>query len=886
MINLSNNSVENAEQLDFHEWLQARSSFYRLNLDLTEINNALQTIVACNDHESKEKAFIQFYWSDLFNEIRNAFWARRTLWSRLYRQIHCPQKDSKLYGAITLVIRAWDEKRLDGLDTLEKKKTLLAIANQQGIQPYTPDFYAFLLASSAPSFSRIDCKDISSNDVRRDRDTIRRGAFHDAKNYLSSGAGLVRHVIAQLKDHARSRTRSEVVVQKIQRLQVIVENYKTIAVNIEHLLLKYLSGEIPPNSAINELKKNQKGIEDLRRIVLNLRELVNEREDNQDFLSIKQALQSDLKFVISNANRAIDLIQMITSLWLGWSMLNVNLYSFIDDMLLSRKKRLKKEKNIQLRWYIDQMIPNRQIFIYDRILQMALMELILNAEKYSQASSVIVHIGKCGKTQIEVSVKDNGVGMTEETMSKLFKPYNTVAFTKYIGTGLGLSSIKNAIEGVGGEIEARSTVGKGTQFIFRLPMNDHLAFIPDSSFVGSPIILAITGLAGNHRKVIARQLAGELGLRYINIGFLLRVLTYYLIHEKPEIIAALKTKLPNAEDRQKIKKEIIHYFFDFIGSNRINYETEPITIDGVDSALTDEEGFSLRRTINATIDGNAQNTALFHVLTNLCEVKQAVNFFLGKLLLTVKDSRRYHGIVAIAAEPVQIADDNIVLMSSIKTRGERKRTDPEIITYLDTTTGGVKRIVHQVFFADLIIDTTELLAKDLVKRIMDYLHRRQQTENPKKKVILQIVANNSIIEEALSGCVGLAGNPKINLLGYDLYAIKCLLNVSDRIANLRELYFSLTSLLENNPWSNSLWARLYAGTVELEDTFIVQGLCRLIDALDENRIAGHSQAVAWQLEQITDEITRRLNLSPDKQAILLQHLFYAYHPPEAPEKNR
>ncbi|HSB83287.1 MAG TPA: ATP-binding protein [Nitrosarchaeum sp.] len=65
-----------------------------------------------------------------------------------------------------------------------------------------------------------------------------------------------------------------------------------------------------------------------------------------------------------------------------------------------------------------------------------------------------------------IEVEDNGSGISDENMLKIFDPLFT---TKQTGTGLGLVSCKSVIENHGGTIHAKSELGKGTTFIIKLP---------------------------------------------------------------------------------------------------------------------------------------------------------------------------------------------------------------------------------------------------------------------------------------------------------------------------------------------------------------------------------------------------------------------------------
>ncbi len=71
----------------------------------------------------------------------------------------------------------------------------------------------------------------------------------------------------------------------------------------------------------------------------------------------------------------------------------------------------------------------------------------------------------------ELTFKDTGMGMTEETINKLWTPLFT---TKAKGMGFGLAICKRIVESHGGKITVKSAVGKGTEFIIKLPIKAQL----------------------------------------------------------------------------------------------------------------------------------------------------------------------------------------------------------------------------------------------------------------------------------------------------------------------------------------------------------------------------------------------------------------------------
>jgi signal transduction histidine kinase len=112
----------------------------------------------------------------------------------------------------------------------------------------------------------------------------------------------------------------------------------------------------------------------------------------------------------------------------------------------------------------------------DSSLARVLTNLLVNAidalpEEGDAAVSISWSVTKLDGGQrdaIAVSVKDTGMGMSEEVRARIFEPYFTTK-PEGEGTGLGLPTVFGIVQGVKGEVLVESSPGKGTTFTVVLP---------------------------------------------------------------------------------------------------------------------------------------------------------------------------------------------------------------------------------------------------------------------------------------------------------------------------------------------------------------------------------------------------------------------------------
>ncbi|MEJ5285687.1 MAG: hypothetical protein CH6_3279 [Candidatus Kapaibacterium sp.] len=123
---------------------------------------------------------------------------------------------------------------------------------------------------------------------------------------------------------------------------------------------------------------------------------------------------------------------------------------------------------------IESDLPERILVNADiNTITTVLRNLISNAIKFTRSGGKIVVSAKVVDGYAEVCVEDNGIGMSKETMEKLFRidvHHTSLGTANEKGTGLGLIVCKEFVEANKGKIWVESEEGKGSKFYFTVPL--------------------------------------------------------------------------------------------------------------------------------------------------------------------------------------------------------------------------------------------------------------------------------------------------------------------------------------------------------------------------------------------------------------------------------
>ncbi|WP_335139585.1 response regulator [Nostoc sp.] len=132
-------------------------------------------------------------------------------------------------------------------------------------------------------------------------------------------------------------------------------------------------------------------------------------------------------------------------------------------------------KNLNLAYLIDAQTPSTIVKDVTRVRQI-LVNLIGNAIKFTAVGEIVISVTvkqviSKDEYEIQFAVKDTGIGIPQERMERLFKPFSQVDASmtrQYGGTGLGLAISKRLCEMMGGSVWVESSVGVGSTFYFTL----------------------------------------------------------------------------------------------------------------------------------------------------------------------------------------------------------------------------------------------------------------------------------------------------------------------------------------------------------------------------------------------------------------------------------
>lgn len=272
---------------------------------------------------------------------------------------------------------------------------------------------------------------------------------------------------------------------------ISVEDYTYLSYRIkEHKRMR--------DQALQEVELRKKAEEELRESEQKLRQL-NATKDK--FFSI---IAHDLKNPIGAFKNVLELLYNDFESFTKEEILEfieplqesaTQLYSLLENLLLWARTQTKSLQIAPIEFNISDLVhqnisllklnaenkkvqlsadvPERLLVFADmNSITTVLRNLITNAIKFTNPNGRVLVSARKKEGFAEVCVEDTGIGMSKETMEKLFRidvHHTTLGTANEKGTGLGLIVCKEFVEANGGRIWVESEEGKGSKFFFTIP---------------------------------------------------------------------------------------------------------------------------------------------------------------------------------------------------------------------------------------------------------------------------------------------------------------------------------------------------------------------------------------------------------------------------------
>lgn len=271
-----------------------------------------------------------------------------------------------------------------------------------------------------------------------------------------------------------------------------MKHYMTEQVQRQNLLESALSQAQTANIARNTFLQNMS--HDIRtplNVIIGYTELAKKHKMEQN------KIENYLNQICAASEQLLSIVKAsleVTRIESGKVYLVENIVA-LDDLLADIECSIRPQvKAKAIHFAIDRsQVRHNVIYIDDIRMKEILFQLLDNALKYTQQGglvqlTVIETEAKMSRyAQFVFTVEDNGRGIAQEFRKDLFQPFERERNTTksgVLGTGLGLSVVKNLVELMDGSIEVESNVGQGSRFRIRL-----LLKVPEELSEENPILV-------------------------------------------------------------------------------------------------------------------------------------------------------------------------------------------------------------------------------------------------------------------------------------------------------------------------------------------------------------------------------------------------------------
>ena len=374
---------------------------------------------------------------------------------------------------------------LDYLNELSYR-VLIAPSGEQALQRLQyarPD--VILLDIMMPGIDGFEtCRRLKADDTTKDIPVIFMTALTETVDKVRGfSVGGVDYITKPFQhEEVLARVKTHLTIRKLQ--QELRQQNETLERYAEMLAqkndeLKAKNAELDEkNSQLNLLNADKDKFfsiiaHDLRNPIGALRELPQLIAENLDNYS-KDELR---RLITMQRDAARNLFELLENL-LTWSRMQRGLIEFNPEpiqvsALVQRSIALLTPSAAQKAITLTQTVNPSLLGMADhKMIDAVVRNLISNAIKFTNQGGTIEVSGNDDGAFMTIAVKDNGVGIGEQFLPKLFRideQYRRTGTANERGTGLGLILCKEFVERNGGEIRVESKIGNGSTFSFTLP---------------------------------------------------------------------------------------------------------------------------------------------------------------------------------------------------------------------------------------------------------------------------------------------------------------------------------------------------------------------------------------------------------------------------------
>ncbi|MEJ5263411.1 MAG: ATP-binding protein [Ignavibacterium sp.] len=202
------------------------------------------------------------------------------------------------------------------------------------------------------------------------------------------------------------------------------------------------------------------------------------------------------KLMHNHASRLLQLVNQLLDLSsidagkMKLEIVNSDVVSFLKG-IVSSFESFAEEKSIQLNF--NSQKENFDCYFDKDKLQKIISNLLSNAVKFNKDSGFVnIKVGEKrikGISYLQLEVEDNGPGMSNEVQKNIFNRfYKSKGLSTVEGSGIGLALVKELVEIHFGEIEFKSTEGKGTTFKITIPVDEE--FYEKKNIISSKTLIS------------------------------------------------------------------------------------------------------------------------------------------------------------------------------------------------------------------------------------------------------------------------------------------------------------------------------------------------------------------------------------------------------------